>query len=67
MDIFVQMIAVLKLLVIGFGAGLGLWGGINHLEGYGQDNPASKSQGVKHFIPRRSRNASGLGERPLTI
>ena len=50
MDIFVQMIAVLKLLVIGLGAGLGLWGGINLLEGYGQDNPASKSQGVKQLI-----------------
>ena len=50
MDIFVQMIAVLKLLVIGLGAGLGLWGGINLLEGSGQDNPASKSQGVKQLI-----------------
>ncbi|MBR5637870.1 MAG: conjugal transfer protein [Pseudobutyrivibrio sp.] len=50
MDIFVEMIAVLKLLVIGLGAGLGLWGGINLLEGYGQDNPASKSQGVKQLI-----------------
>ncbi len=50
MDIFVEMIAVLKLLVIGLGAGLGLWGGINLLEGYGQDNPASKSQGMKQFM-----------------
>ncbi len=33
MDIFVQMIAVLKLLVIG----LGLWGGINLLEGFAFD------------------------------
>ncbi len=37
MDIFVQMIAVLKLLVIGLGAGLGLWGGINLLEGFAFD------------------------------
>ena len=44
MDIFLQMIAVLKLLVIGLGAGLGLWGGINLLEGYGNDNPGAKSQ-----------------------
>ena len=27
-----------------------VWGGINLLEGYGQDNPGSKSQGVKQFM-----------------
>ena len=26
------------------------WGGINLLEGYGQDNPGSKSQGVKQLV-----------------
>ena len=67
MEIFVQMITALQALVIALGAGLGLWGGVNLLEGYGQDNPGSKSQGMKHFIPRRSINASGLGERPLAI
>ena len=32
------------------GAGLGIWGVINILEGYGRDNPASKSQGMKQFM-----------------
>ena len=40
-----------KLLVIALGAGLGIWGVINLLEGYGNDNPGAKSQGMKHVIP----------------
>ena len=32
------------------GEGLGIWGVINLLEGYGQDNPASKSQGMKQLM-----------------
>ena len=52
MGFFDSMIEVLQTLVIGLGAGLGIWGGINLLEGYGQDNPASKSQGMKQDIPK---------------
>ena len=37
-------------LVIALGAGLGLWGGINLLEGYSADNPAAKSQGIKQLM-----------------
>jgi len=29
-----------------------VWGGINLLEGYGQDNPASKSQGIKQLMAK---------------
>ena len=32
------------------GAGVGVWGVINLMEGYGGDNPASKSQGVKQLM-----------------
>ena len=32
-------------LVVALGAGLGIWGAINLLEGYGNDNPGAKSQG----------------------
>ena len=32
------------------GAGLGIWGVVNILEGYGRDNPASKSQGMKQLM-----------------
>lgn len=50
MDFFNNAVDVLQTLVIALGAGLCLWGGINLLEGYGQDNPASKSQGVKQLV-----------------
>ncbi|MDA1871923.1 Maff2 family protein, partial [Bacillus cereus] len=32
------------------GAGLGVWGVVNLLEGYGNDNPGAKSQGMKQFM-----------------
>ena len=40
MDFFNSAIDVLQTLVIALGGGLCVWGGINLLEGYGQDNPA---------------------------
>ena len=51
MAFFTSAIDVLQTLVVALGGGLCVWGGINLLEGYGQDNPGAKSQGVKHFIP----------------
>ena len=47
MEFFTQAIATLKVLVMALGAGLGVWGIINLLEGYGNDNPGAKSQGMK--------------------
>ena len=38
-----DIIDVLQTLVIALGGGLCVWGGINLLEGYGQDNPASNA------------------------
>ena len=43
MDFFTTAIVVLQALVIALGGGLCVWGGINLLEGYGQDNPASNA------------------------
>ena len=43
MAFFASAIDTLKILVIALGAGLGIWGVINLLEGYGQDNPASNA------------------------
>ena len=34
---------VLQTLVIALGAGLGIWGVINLLEGYGNDNPGANA------------------------
>ena len=50
MAFFNSAVTVLQTLVVALGAGLGIWGVINLLEGYGQDNPASKSQGMKQFM-----------------
>ena len=50
MSFFTNAIDVLQTLVIALGGGLCVWGGINLLEGYGQDNPASKSQGMKQLM-----------------
>lgn len=43
-------ISMLQTLVIALGAGLGVWGLINLLEGYGNDNPGAKSQGIKQLM-----------------
>ena len=40
----------LKELNQALGAGLGIWGAINLLEGYGNDNPGAKSQGMKQLM-----------------
>ena len=50
MEFFTSMTDVLSTIVIGIGAALAVWGGINLLEGYGNDNPGSKSQGIKQLV-----------------
>lgn len=50
MDFFANAIQVLQTLVIALGAGLGVWGLVNLLEGYGNDNPGAKSQGMKQLM-----------------
>lgn len=45
MAFFNSAVGVLQTLVVALGAGLGIWGVINLLEGYGQDNPASNAHG----------------------
>ena len=50
MAFFQSAIQILQTLVIAIGAGLGVWGVINLLEGYGNDNPGAKSQGIKQFM-----------------
>ena len=41
---------VLQALVSARGAGRGIWGGMNLMEGYGRDNPGAKSQGMKQLM-----------------
>ena len=50
MSFFTSAVGILQTLVIAIGAGIGVWGAINLLEGYGQDNPGSRSQGIKQLM-----------------
>lgn len=43
MAFFNSAVTVLQTLVIALGAGLGIWGAINLLEGYGNDNPGANA------------------------
>ena len=52
MAFFTSAITTLQTLVTALGAGLGIWGVITLLEGYGNDNHGAKSQGIKHYIPK---------------
>ena len=50
MEFFSSAVNVLQTLVVALGAGLGIWGVINLMEGYGNDNPGAKSQGMKQLM-----------------
>jgi len=50
MEFFDNAVGVLQTLVIALGAGLGVWGIVNLLEGYGNDNAGAKSQGMKQLM-----------------
>ena len=48
--ILYEAVTVLQTLVIALGAGLAVWGVVNLMEGYGNDNPGAKSQGIKQLM-----------------
>ena len=50
MQFFTSAITALQTLVVALGAGLAVWGVVNLLEGYGSDNAAAKSQGIKQLM-----------------
>ena len=50
MAFFRSAVSTLSTLVTAIGAGLGVWGVVNLLEGYGNDNPGAKSQGIKQLM-----------------
>ena len=43
MAFFNSAVGVLQTLVVALGAGLGIWGAINLLEGYGNDSPGANA------------------------
>ena len=63
MAFFNSAVGVLQTLVVALGAGLGIWGAINLLEGYGNDNPGAKSQGMKHLMPDQLEELSDKGRK----
>ena len=65
MALFQSAIGVLQTLVIALGAGLGIWGAINLMEGYGNDNPGAKSQGIKQLMAGGGVAAIGVTLVPL--
>lgn len=50
MAFFKAAVDGLQTITVGLGAGLGVWGIVNLLEGYGNDNAGSRSQGIKQLI-----------------
>ena len=50
MSFFTTAVTGLKTVVTAIGAGVAVWGVINLLEGYGNDNPGAKSQGMKQLM-----------------
>ena len=50
MQFFASAVTTLQTLVVALGAGLAVWVVVNLLEGYGSDNPGSKSQGMKQLM-----------------
>ena len=69
MSFFTTAVTGLKTVVTAIGAGVGVWGVINLLEGYGNDNPGAKSQGIKQFMANyreqkeRKTNPDGISGR----
>ncbi len=50
MDFFASAVETMTTAVTAIGAGVAVWGGINLFEGYGNDNPGAKSQGIKQLM-----------------
>ncbi len=50
MAFFGTAVTGLTTVVTAIGAGVAVWGAVNLLEGYGNDNPGAKSQGIKQFM-----------------
>ena len=65
MAFFSSAVSTLQTLVIALGAGLGVWGIVNLLEGYGNDNPGAKSQGMKQLMAGGGMALIGLTLVPL--
>ncbi|MCR4597825.1 MAG: Maff2 family protein [Acetatifactor sp.] len=50
MEFFADAVSTLKIVITAIGSGLGVWGIINLLEGYSNENAGNKSQGIKQLM-----------------
>ena len=46
MEFINQAVTVLQTLVVALGAGLAVWGVVNLMEGYGNDNPGARARAL---------------------
>jgi hypothetical protein len=65
MSFITSSIDALETLTIAIGAALAVWGVINLLEGYGNDNPGARSQGIKQFVAGAGVILIGINVIPL--
>ena len=65
MSFFTTAVSTMSTLVVALGGGVGVWGVVNRMAGYGADNPASKSQGVKQLMAGGGIMLLGLKVVPL--
>ena len=49
-EFITEALGQLGVVIIAIGGGLGIWGIVNLLEGYGNDNAGAKSQGIKQLM-----------------
>ena len=50
MSFFTTAVSTMSTLVVALGGGVGVWGVVNLMEGYGNDNPGAKSKGMKQLM-----------------
>lgn len=65
MQFFQSAVTFLGTCVVALGGGVALWGVINLFDGYSNDNPGSKSQGVKQLVAGGAIAAAGVTLVPL--
>ena len=52
MEFFALAISTLTTIITVLGAGVGVWGIVNLLEGYGGENPQARSQCIKQLMAK---------------
>ena len=65
MAFFTAVVTFMQTGVLAVGAGFGLGGLINLFEGYGNDNPGAKSQGIKQLMAGGVIGLAGIVVVPL--